>query len=1032
MKFFFYLLRKERIWLQFFAGLLVAVFCFAWFVCVRLFSSPAVQHHSLFSVADTTVTGEGGFKIAPGLEASLYASEPMLINPTNMDIDAKGRVWVCEALNYRNKLNPKNPYRKAGDRILILEDTNHDGKADTAKVFYQGEDVNAALGIAVLGNKVIVSCSPNVFVFTDENGDDRADKKELLFTGIGGEQHDHAIHAFTFGPDGKYYFNFGNAGDSIFDKNGKAIVDKEGNVVNGKGKPYRQGMVFRCNPDGSEFEVLGNNFRNNYEVAVDSYGSLWQSDNDDDGNRGVRINYVMEFGNYGYTDEMTGASWGTRRINMEDSIPYRHWHLNDPGVVPNLLQTGAGSPTGMVVYEGSLLPAEYHNQIIHADAGPKVVRAYPIHQSGAGYTATIKNIMEGTGDSWFRPSDVCVAPDGSLFVADWYDPGVGGHQMGDVSHGRIYRIAPAGNRYTVPSYHWDDQEEVINALKSPNLAIRYLAWQKLHAWGTKAEHAMATLFHDRTHPRFSARACWLLSKLPSKGMHYVQEALKSDWEDLRITGIRAARQLNVDMIAIVQQMINDPSPQVRRELLIALCHNNAPEAPALWARLAGQYDGRDRWYLEALGISADQQWDAFFAAWLQQVGNRWNTPAGRDIVWRARTKQALPLLAQIIEDPATDIPHSLKYFRAFDFHHSPEKQQVLLSLMQGKHPQQALITKYALLQIDADNLAITPVLKKAIDQTLDRSKGTLDYVDLLAKYNIRDRDETLLMLMKNAADNEVKVASARLLLKWNGQDLIRHDLHKEEAAAMALINTLGRFEDRRGKDLLQEVVLDKSFSLGIRKQALQMLGRGWSGEDRLIQLARNRQLSPELESVAALALTNAYRSSVRDSAAKYLVMPKVNDGKPLPPLAELVALRGNVQAGQEVFATYCSSCHMVRDQGTNFGPNLTEIGSKLSRQGIYTAIMNPDEGISFGFEGYVFSLKNGTQLLGLVSSETSDEIEIKMMGGIVEKHKKSELISRKPFNSSLMPSNLQQAMTQEQLVNLVEYLSSLKKTALSN
>src|SRR5215217_2186881 len=300
-----------------------------------------------------------GIDVAEGLQAQLFASEPMIGNPTNIDIDARGRVWVCEALNYRPQLNPENPQRAEGDRILILEDTNGDGKADTSKVFYQGNDVNAALGVAVLGNKVIVSCSPNVFVFTDTNGDDKPDSKEVLFSHVGGEQHDHAIHAFTFGPDGKLYFNFGNAGDSIKDRNGNVIRDVDGNLVNGKGNPYRQGMVFRCDMDGSNFEVLANNFRNNYEVAVDAFGNMWQSDNDDDGNMGVRINYILEYGNYGYTDEMTGAGWRSRRVNMEDSIPLQHWHLNDPGAVPNLLQTGSGSPTGMLVYEGDLLPGRF-------------------------------------------------------------------------------------------------------------------------------------------------------------------------------------------------------------------------------------------------------------------------------------------------------------------------------------------------------------------------------------------------------------------------------------------------------------------------------------------------------------------------------------------------------------------------------------------------------------------------------------------------------------------------------------------------
>lgn len=130
----------------------------------------------------------------------------------------------------------------------------------------------------------------------------------------------------------------------IKDKQGEPVIDMAGNVVQANRKPYQEGMVFRCNLDGGGFETLGWNFRNNWMVTVDSFGTLWQSDNDDDGSRGTRINYVMEFGNYGFRDEMTGAEWKQDRTGMSNDIPTRHWHQNDPGVVPNLLQTGAGPP----------------------------------------------------------------------------------------------------------------------------------------------------------------------------------------------------------------------------------------------------------------------------------------------------------------------------------------------------------------------------------------------------------------------------------------------------------------------------------------------------------------------------------------------------------------------------------------------------------------------------------------------------------------------------------------------------------------
>src|SRR5262249_27231868 len=149
--------------------------------------------------------------------------------------------------------------------------------------------------------------------------------------------------------------------------------------------PYSQGMTFRCDPDGNHVEVLASNFRNPYEVAVDSFGTLWQSDNDDGGNRPVRRNYVLEYGNFGFAGEINGGTWAEPRTNLEDTIPQRHWHQNDPGVVPNLLVTGAGAPTGIAIYEGNLLPEFARDQLILADAGTRLVRSYPVSPDGAGY-----------------------------------------------------------------------------------------------------------------------------------------------------------------------------------------------------------------------------------------------------------------------------------------------------------------------------------------------------------------------------------------------------------------------------------------------------------------------------------------------------------------------------------------------------------------------------------------------------------------------------------------------------------------------
>ncbi|MBX2921460.1 MAG: c-type cytochrome [Chitinophagaceae bacterium] len=966
-----------------------------------------------------------GLKWPDDLDITLFAHEPMLVNPTNMDIDENGRVWVCEGYNYRYTLHRDNPYDKAGDRIVIMEDTDGDGKADKQTVFYQGEDINSALGIAVLGNKVIISRSPDVFLFTDENGDGVADKKDTLFTGIGGTEHDHAIHAFNFGPDGKLYFNFGNVGDSLKDKNGKLLKDIYGNDITSGGNPWRQGMTFRCDMEGKNIEVLGNNFRNPYEVTEDSYGTLWQSDNDDDGNRGVRINYVMQYGNFGYRDEMTGASWPERRINLEDSIPFRHWHLNDPGVVPNMLQTGAGSPTGILVYEGVLLPERFRNQLIHTDAGPNVARSYAVSDDGAGYKATINNIAEGTSDNWFRPSDVCVAPDGSVMIADWYDPGVGGHNIGDFKKGRIFRVTPAGQtKYTIPSIDLSDADGAVTALKSPNRSTRYLAWQKLHSMGGDAAAALEKLYHS-DNSRYRARALWLLSKMPGKGFAYVLEAIKDKDPNIRITALRAGLQINADTVALVQALVNDNNIQVKREAALALHHNHSAGAAALWAQLAKQYDGNDRWYLEALGIGADRKWDTFLPAWLQLVNNDWNNAAGKDIIWRARTAIALPMLVNIISDPDTDPHGQLKFFRAFDFYKGPEKQKALFSLLAAGHPQQDYIDAITILQLDSKTPQ-TGLLKKAIDNGLKNTEGTHTYIDIVRKYGIKNKNREFLAMAAKSDDKDTQTDAIRLVLESGGTSVVRNILFGSDTAdAKRMAGLLAGTDNDNAKTLLLQFITDTGVNSGLRIAAVKQLATGWRGETALLELVKNKKLPEDLRATATDIFSKTSRKNLRKEAAKYLTL--ADQTGTLPPISQMLAVKGNADSGALVFTTYCGVCHQVNGKGIEFGPDLSEIGTKLPPEALYTAIIKPSEGISFGFEGYTFKLKNGAELTGYIISETEDGIGIRMIGGTTEKYKKAEIAGRTAMQQSLMPEGLAEGMGATQLENLVAYLSQLKK-----
>lgn len=963
-----------------------------------------------------------------GLEVRIMATEPMLKNPTNIDVDEKGRVWVTEAYNYRPDING-NPTNALGDRIMILEDNNEDGRIDTAKVFYQGPELNAPLGIHVLYNKVIVSQSPYVWVFYDDNGDDNADRKEILFQGISGEQHDHGVHAFTFGPDGKFYFNFGNEGKQLKDKNGKPVLDQDGDPINTK--KYKQGMMFRCDTNGTNVECLAYNFRNPYEVAVDSYGLLWQSDNDDDGNRSTRINYLMDYGNYGFTDEITGAGWRANRTNIEDSIPLRHWHQNDPGSVPNLLQTFAGSPTGIIVYEGSLLPKEFYGQMIHCDAGTNVVRAYPVQKNGAGYTATITNIVKGEKDQWFRPADVCTAPDGSLIVADWYDPGVGGHAAGDQSRGRIYRIAPPNTAYTIPKQDYSSVQGAITALQNPNLSVRYHAWNVLQQMGASAVPELEKLWNNTSaDPRMRARAFWVLVKM--KGVDadkYIQQAIKNPNSDLRITGLRAAREINADVINVVKALVNDNDVQVRRECALALHHRKSPEAASLWGTLAAQYDGKDRWYLEALGIGADGQWNDFFAAYKKQINDSLQSEASKNIVWRARTDAALPYLSTLALAPQSAVNDRLKYFRAFDFHKGPSKSKLLLQMIEGNTSNDTALNKLVLYALDIQTVKKSPVAQTALKNVLQSVYGTDAFNELVGRYEVKTQNEKLLKMALSNPHQSLGRNAAGLLLKLGASALAWNVINgKDSAQQDSLLIALANVGSKNSVDFLQTVALSNKYSMSLRKNAAQKIGKSWMGEERVLEILKTKKVPTELIPDVVESVSGAWRGTIRSQAASYLPNGgKNNATKPAPTLRELIAIKANAEEGKRVFGNACGICHQVNNAGYDFGPKLTEIGSKLPKESLLEAIVHPAKGIGFGYEGWQLKMKDGSALSGIIASKTETDIVLKMPGGVIKEIKTAGIETMSQMKESMMPEGLYQTMSKEDLANLLEYLSGLKK-----
>lgn len=858
------------------------------------------------SVKAETQVPDSAFKLSDdSLKIETWASTPMLLNPTGMDVDFHGNIWVTEAINYRTfREANKNLQFEDGDRVSVLMDTNHDGKADKSQVFVQDKDLVAPLGLAVLDNKIYVSCSPHILVYTDTNRNfvfDDGDTKEIFLTGFGGKDHDHSLHKIEVGPDGRIYINAGNAGPHVVtDKDGftarltswytdnRPKKDFPSVMKSDDGRIWLGGFIMSVKEDGSDMKLLGHNFRNPYGHSIDSFGDIWMNDNDD--TQSCRTTWIMRYGNLGYTGADGTENWQSGQ-RPGQTIREAHWRQDDPGTIPAGHIYGNASPTGMVYLEAG------DGLLLSCEAGQNVIWAYKRERDGAGFKLNGQPFISSTGvqdenykwkevpteiNKWFRPSDIVVGPDGSLYISDWFDPLVGGHLQNDKQAlGTIYRVSPKDKPYQHVEYDFSSLDGNLEALKSLAVHVRYLARKNILKSGSEAVPKLKELF-AKENKFIKGRTLFLLAELGE--VAFVEKALFNKDTDIAIAAYRALEQNTDDIISLANKAIQSSNIALRREIALSLRDTSFDQSKDLILELISSFDGKDRWYLEALGQACENKESKVYAL-IQKDPKSWDAKL-EGLIWRLHPPEAVADFKARATDPSLSNEARIKALDGLAF-----------------------------IRTEAAAKAMLETFHNTTDESLK---------------------EYILWWLENRKRNF-----------WS-KPLAEIDLNQLDTATQQKNQLIAAFQKTPNESNLDALLLNKS-----------------AAKD-LIELLRNKKVPADAASMAKEKLLNHEDTSIKSLANIYLNENSMKYDVEKILSAKGNAENGKALFYGRAA---CFTCHSINNNGGNIGPELTQIKTKFDQAGLLDSIINPSSGILLGYESITVTLNDGTVVGGMLESD---------------------------------------------------------------